>query len=842
MNEDILKEWLNIEFDYIANKLGFIHKEIIVSEELLLKTIRYLDYLSTFEKEKSVNKIICIIALMWEYVDLKVYDIRRIIIKFLSRVGYPTSAIIVDDEFDKENCEFISLNSVIDELVTTMNQFENEIIIKNKTFLLTNFQMKIWESLEKNRLIGISAPTSAGKSFVILLNMINKLMKSTIDIVYIVPTLSLVNQVTEDFNKFIKELKLNNCIILNSYFSDFENGKNYIYILTQEKVISAFSNEENAFQKEMILIVDEIQNIERIKDENDDRSKILFDILTEFRYKNNVKQIIIAGPRIEKIDAVGFNIFGKDTIDITTDICPVLNITYSIYKNNQKYYLKQYTSIIEKPIVKEIQEYNSIYGYGKTNYDEKFFDFLYHFINKIGLGKQNIIFSPTSSVARKIANSISAKTSDESKINDLVEYYARTIHYNYTLCNTIKKRVAYHHGKLPMHVRRTLERAISDKLINCVACTTTLMQGVNLPAQNIIIRNPHLYLRKRNTSAELSNYEMANLRGRAGRLLKDFIGRTYVLDETSFSKTEGYEQIELFSEVTKELPNNYEEKFMTFKEEISDVAMSEIAIDDSMNEYGYLVSYIRQSVLRYGNDAYKKMNNVGISLTKEQVAAIIQKLNKLTIPKEICKKNRYWDPFVLEKIYTSYTEMVPLTPFERGAQAKLNRMLKFLRDTEETKKMYETYIPKRYQKGSNRSYLVKLSIQWGKGEELSKILSSEIYNNQNGADKIEETIELLQNIISYKLPLLLKPIFDILNPESIFLACLQCGATKKIIREMIEIGIPRETSIYLYENYIKKFEITFLEEDEISENLRNILSEIYSQLPYWIQVQLDYLV
>lgn len=47
-------------------------------------------------------------------------------------------------------------------------------------------------------------------------------------------------------------------------------------------------------------------------------------------------------------------------------------------------------------------------------------------------------------------------------------------------------------GKLPMHVRRNLERAISEKRISNVVYTTTLLQGVNLPAQNVFIRNPHL--------------------------------------------------------------------------------------------------------------------------------------------------------------------------------------------------------------------------------------------------------------------------------------------------------------------------------------------------------------
>ncbi len=57
-------------------------------------------------------------------------------------------------------------------------------------------------------------------------------------------------------------------------------------------------------------------------------------------------------------------------------------------------------------------------------------------------------------------------------------------------------------GKLPMHVRRNLERAISEKRISNVVYTTTLLQGVNLPAQNVFIRNPHLYMRKRESSAE----------------------------------------------------------------------------------------------------------------------------------------------------------------------------------------------------------------------------------------------------------------------------------------------------------------------------------------------------
>ena len=167
------------------------------------------------------------------------------------------------------------------------------------------------------------------------------------------------------------------------------------------------------------------------------------------------------------------------------------------------------------------------------------------------------------------------------------------------------------------------------------------MQGVNLHTQNINIRNPHLYLIRKSTSAELSSYEMANLRGRAGRLLKDFVGRTFVLDETSFDIFDNCQQVSLFEDTTKELPSGYEDRFEKYYENIEQVIETNQPVSRNMEKYGDLLIYIRQSILRHGTNARKKMNNVGIKLTKEQVAAIVHKLDELTVPKEICLKNRY---------------------------------------------------------------------------------------------------------------------------------------------------------------------------------------------------------
>lgn len=618
--KSVLNRWLEIEFYKIANKANLIYETRAIDVNLIYDSIRVLDYETIISKKTDVNYVITIIGLMWEHVNHTMYDLKSIIVKFLSRIGYPTSAIICDKNFDSNECSFSKLNSYIDEILSTMNQLKNEIDIAGKKYLLTDFQMKIWNSMDKDKLIGISAPTSAGKSFVILLKIVEKLLNDKFDVVYIVPTLSLLNQVTEDFNSVLKSMRVEDYWISNSFDRDGDDNIRNIYVLTQEKAIAAFSESDFAFSNRMILVADEIQNIERIKEDTDQRSKILFDTLVEFRYKKNVQQIIISGPRIDDIDKVGESIFGMETINHTTNISPVLSLTYSIKKNGNKYYFKQYCALTKEPIIKEIENNKLIEGYGRKQYTEKYLEYLTKFVSNVGKDNQNIIFAPTANSARKIALALNSEESNKNA--SLIEYYKKTVRDNYALCKTLEKGVAYHHGKLPMHVRRTLENAIVDKKVKNVVCTTTLLQGVNLPAQNVFIRNPHLYVTKKNNAPELTNYEMANLRGRAGRLLKDYVGRTFVMDEDEFSDTEGYEQLELFDDVTKELPSGYEQRFEEFRGEIEDIIIDNTPIDSTMRKYGYIISYIRQTVLKYGMSSQERMKNVGINLSQKQVAAI----------------------------------------------------------------------------------------------------------------------------------------------------------------------------------------------------------------------------
>jgi len=616
-----------------------------------------------------------------------------------------------------------------------------------------------------------------------------------------------------------------------------------LHVWTQEKAIAALSSEDWAkVSRKTILIVDEIQNIERASEEDDVRAKILYDALTEMRYASNISQIIIAGPRIDEIGKLGEEIFGSDTFEVNTNNSPVLGLTYSIKKLNNKYFFKQYCNLFETAAVLPIENPENINGYGSSTITDGYVKYLSYIVDCLG-DEQNIIFSPTAAAARKIAMGMcSTKNNAETPlVKELIKYYSDTVHKDYSLCSTLKHNTAYHHGKLPVHVRRTLESAIRQKLIQNVTCTTTLMQGVNLPAQNIIIRNPHLYTARRGITTELTHYEMANLRGRAGRLLQDFIGRTFVLDESEFEEVAGYDQASIFDDVSKEVAVGYAENFDQYKDSIWEAVRSNSTVNTDMQHYGYLVTYIRQTILRYGNNAHQRMNNVGVKLTKEQVAAIIHKLKNLSVPKEICLKNRYWDPFVLDDIYCGFKGKIPNHPLDKGAKYNLSNTLKYLRDNPATAAMYKRYIPNQYHNGRLRKMLCDICIDWAQELPLISLLQDKYFQGEHGPDRIEDRITLLQNTVSFNVPLLIKPLVEMFNPESCLVSCLQSGSYNVCTLQMISIGVPRELAISLNHRLFSEYDSSSKTEMEIEKDIRSVLIGIWGDLPYWERVQLNFL-
>ncbi|MBZ4033815.1 DEAD/DEAH box helicase [Flavobacterium sp. 17A] len=830
----IVKYLLNIELQATAVKLQLIHKsETIISDEKLYQAVGVIDHYSRNRDEVSKQLVIVLSSILYSYKQQHWTGLSEFLVVVLSRIGYAPSAIMIDENFDKESNTFGPLNSLISQISTTLNHLKNEISVNGRVFLLTDFQKNVWNKSAESKFLGISAPTSAGKSFVILLKCIKNILERGGNIVYVVPTLSLINQVVNDFHEKLKEFDIDNYEIHTSYIKGKSN--NIIYVLTPERAISAYNDKSKPFGDVDSFIVDEIQNIERIENKEDERAKILFDSLIELSFSYEPNLIIFSGPRVSGLKNMGFEIFQEENSnEISTVSSPVTNFTYSIGKKGKKYFLKQYSQIDPEYSVIEVTNSEHLKIGGKQ-YDDKYLKYLSTFINLLGADTKNIIFSPTSSTARKIAVYLTDHGLPVKKSNSdsLIAYIAETVHPNYDLCKTLELNIAYHHGKVPSHIRNVLEYAIKEKIIENTVCTTTLMQGVNLPAQNVIMRNGYLSTKTINGSMpELTNYEISNLRGRAGRLLKDLIGRTFVLDENAFDSNSD-KQADLFKDENKNLKTGYGNIFTNNETAISKAVFENKNIEE-ITELGkeeiFLVTYIRYNVLKHGLDCMERLSSVGINYDLEDIETIKNELEKeLRVPVAICLKNRYVDPLLINDIYLNIKDFT--IPTDINSSNLSNALYKLV---SRIRLNYPKYYSRFFNRELPETYFYTV-VSWMKEKTLREILNGDYFNN---SDNIDKKIDDIQKGICFDLTSLLRPFYSIKSPESSIVSCMEMGGYKSLTLQLIALNIPREVALILCKTVFAKVEINKVLEDwQVKEVLRQNMEEIR----FWDRIQLQHL-
>lgn len=95
------------------------------------------------------------------------------------------------------------------------------------------------------------------------------------------------------------------------------------------------------------------------------------------------------------------------------------------------------------------------------------------------------------------------------------------LHSEYLLVEGLRKGVLYHHGSVPDIVKLYIERAYTEiPEIRHIVCNSTLLEGVNIPAEKMFI------LENKKGSRNLSQSEFRNLVGRVCRFNEIFSGKT----------------------------------------------------------------------------------------------------------------------------------------------------------------------------------------------------------------------------------------------------------------------------------------------------------------------------
>lgn len=352
-----------------------------------------------------------------------------------------------------------------------------------------------------------SGPTSMGKSFVMRMFIKKQIMDGTrANFALLVPTKALINEVTSSIINDLKEMLAENNyrLVTSAGALALKEDHKFILVLTPERLLYLLiSNPELNIDH---LFIDEAHKIST----KGSRSAFYYKVVDMLSRRDKKPNIIFASPNIPNPE-IYLKLIPDAEVqferNLRTTFTPVTQLKYLIDLPNQ-----------------EILQYNS-YTDNFTNVANlketvSFIDIL----NRIGSEAQNIVYCSSTYKAVELAREFAETREplDNKDLQTLSRDIKHEVHGDYYLANLITKGVAYHIGYLPSSIRMRIEELFKRNVIKTMFCTSTLVEGVNLPADNLFITH------YKNGYSKLSPVDFKNLVGRVGRIEYNLYGNVFL--------------------------------------------------------------------------------------------------------------------------------------------------------------------------------------------------------------------------------------------------------------------------------------------------------------------------
>jgi hypothetical protein len=126
-------------------------------------------------------------------------------------------------------------------------------------------------------------------------------------------------------------------------------------------------------------------------------------------------------------------------------------------------------------------------------------------------------------VARALVDSGSEVVSLE--MSEATKWIAENYHPEWILPQALVKGIGLHHGRLPRSLSQFIVRAFNDGLLKTLVCTSTLIEGVNTKAKNVVIFDNKI------ATSKFDYFTFNNIKGRSGRMFQHFVGRVFLFHE-----------------------------------------------------------------------------------------------------------------------------------------------------------------------------------------------------------------------------------------------------------------------------------------------------------------------
>ena len=331
-------------------------------------------------------------------------------------------------------------------------------------------QAEVYRVLLGGENVVLAAPASFGKS------LITDALVATghyRDVVMVVPTLALVDETRRRLSRrFGRRFKV------ITHATQSRSDRN-IMVGTQERILSM-----DVPERVDLLVVDEFYKLSPGRDE-DERCMLLNEAV--YRLLKRAKQFYMLGPNIQGLGR------GMQSLTYRAFIQPYQTVVSELH-----------------------QEYRGT--------DQERLDRLVELCRTFN--DPTLIFCRSPKRASKVARALlSADLGESSELCErAADWVAAHYHPEWGFAKALRHGIGVHHGRISRALGQLVVRTFNDEQMKFLVCTSTLIEGVNTTARNMMVLDDRIS-RKR-----IDLFTFNNIRGRSGRMFRHFVGHVYVFN------------------------------------------------------------------------------------------------------------------------------------------------------------------------------------------------------------------------------------------------------------------------------------------------------------------------
>lgn len=386
---------------------------------------------------------------------------------------------------------------------------------------LHRYQKNVLDSFKhgcRNRYV-LTAPTSFGKTFLVY-EIIQRMHYRNILLIF--PAISLLS---ENYARLCDWDAFNEYTIHSLSEETFDPNIKNIFIFTPERFLSFMdSHQQIHFDFAFVDEVYKIDNSFMIDQETtgENERDTAYRLALEF-ICNLASDMLLAGPYMalplaNARQKKSFNDFARDN-DFSF-LCynqfEIVSKDYTTVKGKQQYFIDQ------MPV-----EIGSI-SKGKK---------ISNIVKSISSPSDNTIIycgrkCDTGSYAKQLLSDEALIASFQEKCAGkgspvyemFLDHLQNTFGEDWIVLKALRGRIGIHHSLIPKYIQKEIISLFNSGALICLFSTTTITEGVNTSAKNIVITS------NKKGSKSLRQFDAKNIAGRAGRFQHHYSGRVIDLD------------------------------------------------------------------------------------------------------------------------------------------------------------------------------------------------------------------------------------------------------------------------------------------------------------------------